>query len=163
MQARTAMVAIPGLLAAVLALCLGAGGTPAADQGTAEKEHRAVERAVLDYCEAFYDIKPELLERSLHPELHKFGFYRESADQEYRKVTSSYDGLVQLAKVWNKEGRFGKDALKKVEVLDVLDKIACAKLIGAWGIDYVHLAKYDGKWMIEQVIWQSHPMSSAQP
>lgn len=27
----------------------------------------------------------------------------------------------------------------------------------AWGIDYFHLAKLDGKWMIMNVRWQSIP------
>ncbi len=121
-------------------------------------DREAVERAVLDYCEAFYEMKPELLKRSLHPELAKFGFHRTSADQEYRKIPSGFPQLLKLAEGWNKDGRFGKDAPKTVEVFDVLDKTAAAKLTAGWGIDYLHLAKYDGKWMIVQVIWQSYPV-----
>ncbi len=124
-------------------------------------DRKAVERAVLDYCEAFYEMKPELLKRSLHPDLAKFGFYRQSADQEYRKVPSDFEQLLKLAEVWNADGKFGKDAPKIVEVFDILDKTAAAKLTGGWGIDYLHLAKYDGKWMIVQVIWQSHPTRPA--
>ena len=125
--------------------------------GSDNAERKAVERAVLDYCEAAYDMRPELFERSVHPEVHKFGFHRRSAEQEYRKIPMTYSQLLELAKVWNRDGKFGSDAPKKVEVYDVLDKIASAKLIGAWGIDYMHLAKYDGKWKIVQVLWQSHP------
>ncbi len=50
-----------------------------------------------------------------------------------------------------------KDAPKNVEVLDVLNQTASAKLTASWGIDYMHLAKYDGKWKIVQVLWQSPP------
>jgi hypothetical protein len=123
----------------------------------ADTEKRAVKRAVLDYCEAAYEMKPELLERSVHPDLHKFGFHRRSLEQPYRRIPMTYDQLVELAKVWNANGKFGKDALKEVKVFEVLDQTASAKLTGAWGIDYIHLAKYEGKWKIVQVLWQSHP------
>jgi hypothetical protein len=39
----------------------------------------------------------------------------------------------------------------------VLDQTASAKLEAWWGIDHVHLAKFDGKWMIVNVAWQTFP------
>ena len=129
-------------------------------QGTKSREVAAVERAVLDYCEAFYEVKPEYLERSVHPDLHKFGFARRSPNEAYRKIPMNYSQLIELSKRWNKDGTKAKGAPKKVEVFDVLDQIACAKLTAAWGIDYLMLAKYEGKWKIEQVMWQIHPQVS---
>ena len=120
-------------------------------------EKQAVERAVLDYCEAVYEMKPELMERGVHPDVQKFGFYRPATDQPYKQVPCTYDQLIHLSKVWNKDGKFGPNARKEVQVFDVLDQTAAAKLVGEWGIDYFHLAKYDGQWKIVQVLWQSHP------
>jgi hypothetical protein len=159
-QSKAAAIVLGVSLAGGLSFLLGVELRAQEREATATDlaEIKAVERAALDYCEAFYDMKPELLERSLHPELVKFGFYRPSAKHDYKKVDSSYEHLHGLAKVWNKDGKFGPDAPKQVQVFEVLDKIAAAKVIGAWGIDYLHLAKYDGKWMITQVIWQSPPM-----
>ena len=42
--------------------------------------------------------------------------------------------------------------------LDVLDKTATAKLTADWGVDYFHLARFDGQWQIVNVMWQSPPM-----
>jgi hypothetical protein len=42
-------------------------------------------------------------------------------------------------------------------VLDVLDQTAVAKVTAQWGIDYMHLAKYDGRWKIINIVWQAHP------
>ena len=50
-----------------------------------------------------------------------------------------------------------KDAPKEVVIFDMTDQIATAKLTAWWGIDYMHLAKYDGKWKIVNVLWQTHP------
>ena len=48
-------------------------------------------------------------------------------------------------------------APKEIEILDVADQTAAAKLTAWWGIDYLQLAKYDGRWMIVHVLWQSPP------
>ncbi len=70
----------------------------------------------------------------------------------------TFERLVELAATWNVDGTaIPKDAPKRIEILDVLDKTASAKLTASWGVDYFHLAKYDGKWMIVHVLWQSIP------
>lgn len=47
-------------------------------------------------------------------------------------------------------------------IFDVLDQTATVKLVAEWGTDYMHLAKFDGKWMIINVLWQS-PKKQAAP
>jgi hypothetical protein len=48
-------------------------------------------------------------------------------------------------------------ARRDIQILDVLDQTAAAKLTASWGIDYLLLAKYDGRWMITHVLWQTPP------
>ena len=48
-------------------------------------------------------------------------------------------------------------APKESEILDLLDQIAVVKLSAAWGIDYLNLAKEDGRWKIIKVLWQTYP------
>ena len=48
-------------------------------------------------------------------------------------------------------------APKTIEIFEVLDQTASAKLTARWGIDYLLLARYDGRWMISHVLWQSPP------
>lgn len=138
----------------IVALCLVASTVVAQ---TAD-DRAGVERAVLDYVEGIYEVKPEMIERSVHPELQKFGFARRSVDDDYRVIPMSYERLVELAgSYYKEEGGAPEGAPKKVEILDVLDQTASAKLTASWGIDYFHLAKYDGKWKIVHVLWQSVP------
>lgn len=120
------------------------------------EDRSEVERAVLDYVEGVYEVKPELIQRSVHPELKKFGFARRSPSDDWRVIPMTYDQLVALAGSYYKdEGGAPADAPKKVEILDLLDQTASAKLIASWGVDYFHLAKYEGKWKIVHVLWQS--------
>ena len=137
---------------AVLALALS---LTLADSASAS-DRDAVERAVLDYVEAVEQGKPELIERGVHPHLAKFGFGR-TREGDYKIHPMTFDELVDLAANMKKEGYVPDDATHSIKIFEVLDKTASIKLSAFWGIDYMHLAKYDGEWKIVQVLWQSHP------
>lgn len=120
-------------------------------------EREAVRQAVLDYVEGVYQVEPERIERSVHPELTKHGFYRQQGKDGYTPGRMSYTQLVELSKTWNKAGKLPKTAPKEIVIYDVQDQTATAKLTAQWGTDYFHLAKYDGRWKIINVLWQSPP------
>lgn len=125
------------------------------NQREAEKE--AVQQAVLDYVEGVYNVDPTRIERSVHPELTKLGFYRPANKTTYAAGRMSYAKLIEVAKTWNKDGKLPATAPKEITIFDVQDQTASAKLVAEWGSDYFHLAKYDGKWKIINVLWQSPP------
>lgn len=119
-------------------------------------DRAAVERAALNYLEGFYEGSTEKLRQSVHPDAHKFGFYKE--DGKYKRTPMSFDEMLEFARDVKKKGDFpDQNAPKKVELLDVLDQTAVVKVNAWWGSDYMTLAKYDGKWMIVQVLWQQAP------
>jgi len=128
----------------------------AAQESNPDRE--AVRQAVLDYVEGIYNVEPARVERSVSPNLAKLGFYRPPADTAYRPGrTMAFQQLIEIAKNFNKEGKLRKDPRKEIAIYDVMDQTATVKLTAEWGIDYMHLAKIDGKWMIVNVLWQSHP------
>jgi hypothetical protein len=125
-------------------------------------DREAVRQAVLDYVEGIYQVQPERIERSVSRELAKVGYWREKDGAPYAESRMSFDQLVGVAKNWNKNGRVdAKTALKEVVIFEVVDQTATVKLRAHWGIDYMHLAKKEGKWLIMNVLWQSHPPQAA--
>ncbi|MBS1807951.1 MAG: nuclear transport factor 2 family protein [Acidobacteria bacterium] len=126
-------------------------------QAKTYQEKEAVREAAMDYIEALYQVDSSRIARSVHPNLTKHGFYREGNTDSYKPGMMTYQQLYDLAGRWNKNGQVKPDAPKEVIVLDVLDQTASVKVVAQWGIDYMHLAKYDGKWKIINVLWQSHP------
>ena len=123
---------------------------------TQNDEREAVRQAALDYVEGIYAVQPQRIERSVHPALVKRGFYRKDPGGPYVESPMTYEQLVNLASSWNKSGT--RDTkVKTVDVLDALDQTAVAKVTASWGVDYLLLAKFDGKWKISQIIWQSPP------
>lgn len=79
------------------------------------------------------------------------GTYRPNA------LPMTFEQLKQVAATYNKDGHLPKDAPKDITIFEVLDQTATAKLVAEWGVDYFHLAKFEGKWMIINVLWQSPP------
>ncbi len=120
----------PILVAAVVLLATPFIWTQA--QSSDEKE--AVRQAVLDYVESVYNVDPSRISGKM-----------------------TFAGLVEVAKNWNKDGKLPANAPKEITIFDVQDQTASAKLVAQWGTDYFHLAKYDGKWKIINVLWQSPP------
>ena len=127
-----------------------------------ENDREAVHRAVADYVEGIYLVQPELIERSVSPDLVKRGAWRPDDSTEYHAFgVMTFDQLHKLAGSWNKEGRQGEDLTFEIEVHDVMDITASAKPSAKWGIDYMQLMKVDGKWTIIHILWQSYPPEAA--
>ena len=142
-----------GLAALALLAAPAALGAQTAD------DEAAIREAVLDYVDAIYEVEPQHIERSVARDLVKRGYWRPDADTAFREMPMTYDQLHELAAGWNADGHLDPaTAVKEIVVLDVLDKTASAKLVADWGVDYMHLAKLDGRWMIKNIIWQSPPM-----
>ena len=130
----------------------------------AETNKEAVERVSLNYIEGFYEGDTEKLSSCLDPKLHKFGFWKNKDSQKYKSAGfMSYKQAIAYAENVKKTKKFAKsNAPKKVEVIEVLEKIAITKVTAWWGIDYMLLAKNDGKWMIRQILWEG-PTPNASP
>jgi hypothetical protein len=129
---------------------------PAPAQANADRA--AVERAALDYLEGFYNGDSTLIVRSIHPQVRKIGYFRKKGETTFSSEPMSFAEMNAYA---NDVKRSGKKtpatAPKQVVIYEVLDQTAAAKVIAWWGIDYLHLARYDGKWMIVNVMWQEPP------
>lgn len=121
-----------------------------------------VHRAALDYLEGFYEGDTLKLQRSFSPDLHKYGYYKDKSGK-YEGSQMTYSDAIAYAKNVLAKKQFPKpDAPKKVTVLEVQEQIACVKVVAWWGMDYLLLAKHDGTWRIEQVMWQG-PLKTVKP
>lgn len=126
--------------------------------GTAngQTDKAMIEKACLDYIEGFYEGDTAKLIRALNPALYKFGYWRDKNSGKYApdgqmtwRQALDYATRVAAKKNFAKAG-----SPKKVEVLDVMNAIAAAKVTAWWGVDYILLAKQNDAWRIDQVIWE---------
>jgi hypothetical protein len=148
------------LLAIVFVFCYK---TSAQNTDATPSDRDLVYTAIEDYVDGLYLVQPDRIKKSVHPGLTKKGYWRPKDKTTYEPESiMTFNELVELAGKWNVKGNVSKDAPKKIEIFDVQDQTALAKLTAVWGTDYFQLAKYDGKWMIVNIVWQSHPPKPSQ-
>ena len=136
-----------------LALCplSATAQTPSADA-----EKAAIKQTALDYVEGWYEGNAERMERALHPELAK-RIVRTNPEGRSRLDQMSAMSLVQGTRRGG-----GKDTPKErqdkdVIILDVFQNSASVKAVMSDWIDYMHMAKYNGRWVIVNVLWELKP------
>lgn len=145
-------------MAFAAALAISGALQPAPQSSANAADREAVRQAALDYVEGIYNAEPERLERSVHPELIKRGYYKKLGEAAYTLEPMTRAQLIALAGNWNKDKKRPIETYpKQVDVYDVLDQTASAKVTAMWGVDYMHLAKHDGRWKIINIVWQSPP------
>ena len=144
-----------GMLRLAITMLLLGAPTLAA-QSPADRE--GVRRAVLDYVEGFYEGDTAKIVRSVRPEVVKYGYYKKKGETGYTGEAMPWSEFISYTLGVKARGRpTPATSPKEIVLLDVADQTAAAKLTAWWGIDYLHLAKFDGKWMITQVLWQAPP------
>lgn len=138
------------------ALCLPA--TAIAQTGA---DSAAVRQAALDYLDGFYQGDTARMLRAVHPDVNKYGFSMRRGASAYQGSAMTFSGFLESARGVRAEGETAPaDAPRGVQILDVMDQTAAVKVTALWGVDYLLLAKYDGRWMIRQVLWQTTPRRS---
>lgn len=138
----------------ILAVAL-AGTALAGDDADANSDAKGIEQAVTNYVHSIYLMQPELLDESVSPKLQKLGYMPKEDGEGWNESWMTFQELRDLAGSLNKDKMFDPEtAPLVVEIVEHTDMIANVKLTAGWGIDYIHLTKADGKWMIMNVIWQ---------
>ena len=140
-----------GLLVGLLLILLA----PVAHaQSTADSE--AIKQTALDYIEGWYEGNTERMERAVHPELAKR--IVRTSPEGYSRV----DQQSAMTLVLNTRRGGGKKTPKErqqkdVEILDVYENAASVKVVASDWIDYLHMAKFSGRWVIVNVLWELKP------
>ena len=119
------------------------------------QDKEKVEKACLNYIEGFYEGDTSKLIDALKPSLYKIGYWKNrNGVYEFDEQMTWRQTLDYAKRVMEKKKFVKSDAPKKVEVLDVMNSIASAKVTAWWGVDYILLSKQNDKWMIEEVLWE---------
>jgi hypothetical protein len=116
-----------------------------------------IRAAALDYAEGWYEGNADRMSRALHPELVKRIVVRDTTTGK-----TMVQGMGASVLVNSTRHGYGKETpkdrqQKDVRILDIFGNAACAKAVMADWIDYMQLAKVDGRWVIVNVLWERKP------
>lgn len=128
-------------------------------QAQSSADSAAIRSTALDYAEGWYEGNADRMARALHPELVKRIVVRDTATRR-----TMVQGMGASVLVNSTRHGYGKETPKErqekeVRVLDIFGNAASAKAVMADWVDYMQLAKVDGRWVIVNVLWERKPKS----
>ncbi len=116
----------------------------------------AIEATCFDYVDGQLEADPDRVARALHPDLAKRAVLGDTPDERLGLRRMSKEELVGLT-------RQGALKTPKVEwdrscrVLDVTGEAASVRLETPWFVDYFHMGRFEGRWIIVNALWYSKP------
>jgi len=121
-----------------------------------DADRDAVKRAALNYAEGWYEGDAAKMESALSPDLAK------RIARKNDKGVSVLGQMTSTQLVEGTRGGSGKktpagEQMKDVRILDMMTNSATVKLEMRDWVDYMHIAKMDGKWVIVNVLWEMKP------
>jgi hypothetical protein len=122
----------------------------------------AIKAAALDYIEGWYEGSVDRMTRAVHPELVK------RIVNTDEKGISRIDQMGASRLIYNVRGGGGtktpKDKQQKdITILDRYENVAAVKVVASDWIDYLQLARIDGRWQIVNVLWELKPQPKTPP
>jgi hypothetical protein len=128
--------------------------TPQTTQRQQADDLTEIRQAALDYAQGWYEGNAERMRRCLHPELAKRAILPDPQTGEERFSHLSQQQMV--AKTARGGGSADVPADKRyydVTILDVCGDIASVRADTYEYVDYLHLARSQGRWLIVNVLW----------
>jgi len=107
-------------------------------------------QAVLDYIEGWYEGNAERVERSLHPELAKRRLLTGT------EVAQSSLGQMSAMSVVRETKYAGMTSVEKqqkdIDILNIFGRIASVRLTAFHWVEYLHMAKFNERWLIVNIL-----------
>lgn len=146
-------IKFPLILFAILLLTIA---NVQAQTNASDADKDAIKQTALDYVEGWYEGNAERMERALHPELAKRIVHTNAEGR------SRLDQMGAMALVQGVKRGFGKETPKEqqqkdVVILDVFGNTASVRATMSGWVDYMHMAKFNGRWVIVNVLWELKP------
>ncbi len=117
----------------------------------------AIKQTALDYIEGWYEGNAERMERALHPELAKRIVRTDAKTGRSGLGQMSALSLVQGTRAGGGKSTPKEKQQKDVTILDVFENAASVKVVASDWIDYLHIARFNGRWVIVNVLWELKP------
>jgi len=137
----------------VIALAMSA--RLAAAQSAADSA--AVRATAMDYIEGWYAGDAARMERALHPELAKRVVTTDSKTGRSQLESIGAMTLVLRTRAGGGMHTPVERQQKDFRILDMSANAAVAKIIASDWVDYLELAKWNGRWVIVNVLWEYKP------
>lgn len=156
-MASRAFVIIVGVL------CFAFEASAQTPQGSAT-EHVAtasdssgIREAAMDYIQGWYEGNAERMQRALHPELAKRIVRTDPKTGHSSLGTMGALTLINSTKAGGGSKTPVDRRRTDYRLLDIYENAAVARVDAGEWVDYLQLAKWNGRWVIVNVLWELRP------
>jgi Putative lumazine-binding len=154
------MRSITSFASFALLLLLGHAG-PLVSQ-TAQ-DSAGIRQAASDYIEGWYAGDGDRMARALHPELAKRVMFTDTLGNSWIRQMGATE-LVRGTRAGGGTRTPVADRRTEVRILDIFQNAASARVDAGGWIDYLHLVRWKGQWLILNVLWEVRaPDASRKP
>lgn len=120
------------------------------------QDSAAIRFAALDYIEGWYSADAERMTRALHPELVKRIMLTDSLGNFWIGNMGA-SALIRGTRTGGGTRTPAADRRTDVRILDIFQNAASARIDAGGWIDYLHLVRWHGQWVILNVLWELRP------
>jgi hypothetical protein len=124
--------------------------------GQSRADSAAIRQTALDYIQGWYAGDATRMEGALHPELAK-RIVRSDSLGNYRLDQQSAMTLVQGTRNGYGKSTPQADRHDDVRILDIFRNAASVRIDASEWVDYLQVAKWRGRWVIVNVLWELKP------
>lgn len=117
----------------------------------------SIRATAMDYIEGWYAGDAARMERALHPELAKRVVTSDAKTGRYQLESIGAMTLVNRTRAGGGTRTLEARKQKDYTLLDIYQNAAAAKIVASDWVDYLQLAKWNGKWVIVNVLWELKP------
>jgi hypothetical protein len=140
----------------LLSSTLAFAATPVSSFSQTPADSAGIRAAALDYIQGWYTADAARMERALHSELAK-RIVRSDTLGNFRLDQQSAMTLVQGTRNGGGSQTPQADRHDDVRILDIFRNAASVRIDASYWVDYLQMAKWKGRWVIVNVLWELKP------
>jgi hypothetical protein len=117
-------------------------------------DDEAIRSVIMDYIEGWYLGDVTRMKKALHPDLAKRGYHVVPSTKTINLVHVGASNMFAYTEAHLGKLDAGVDMAIKVDIWDVCDNTASAKVTSVKFVDHVQLARFGDDWRIVNVLWE---------
>ena len=120
-----------------------------------------IRATAMDYVDGWYTGDAARMERALHPELAKRIV---NSNPVGRSALGQMSAMSLVQGVRNGGGKDipAEQQQRDVKILDIFENAASVRATMSGWVDYMHIGRYNGRWVIVNVLWEFKPDARAE-
>jgi hypothetical protein len=130
--------------------------SPTALPAQTAQDSAGIRLAALDYIEGWYTGNGDRMAKALHPELAKRIMLTDTLGNFWIRDMGATE-LIRGTRTGGGARTPEADRRTEVRVLDIFQNAASVRIDAGGWIDYLHLVRWRGQWVILNVLWELRP------